>query len=223
MDKQNSIQIHMFHAQPFGLKELQFNSLAFSWSPSPFAVAAALKSITNPAYQEFQFYTAIAKNLPAGIDMGCSLRYGNVSIPGYGDAGSFMVDLGLQCDISSHIRYGFSASNVNYARLGTSREKIPQVLRTGVMITAGENAMLCMDLVKDSQFPLDIRAGAEYHVFDSLSLRFGSAVYPSRWSAGFTLTIWAWAMDYAYKSHSDLGITHLFSIQFDWRIENDEN
>lgn len=217
---ENKVQIHLFHARPYGLKDLNLGTIALSWSQSEYAVAAGLKHLSNPAYQELQMYSGFALHLPAHIDAGLAIRYGRVTIQNYGSAGSLIMDIGAQLDILPNVRYGFCVSNVNYAYLGKCREKIPQILRTGVMVTAVKNTCIFIDIVRDPRFPLDIRTGAEYHIFDPLSLRIGSAVYPSRWSAGLTLAVSTWSFDYAYKSHSELGLTHLFSIQFDWKREN---
>ena len=216
---QYSLQLHIFHANPYGLDELYLSSVAAAWSRARYTLAAAVKSLANPAYQELQLYLGYMYRLPMGIDAGCCLRYGSVAIKNYGRGNSFILDLGAQYNIISNIRYGFSITNVNYARLGRCREKVPQIIRTGVTVTAIERTSLSMDFVKDPRFPPDIRIGVEYHIFERFYLRAGSALMPSRWSAGFTVKLSICTLDYAYKSHIELGLTHLFSMQFDWKQE----
>ncbi len=60
----------------------------------------------------------------------------------------------------------------------------------------------------------EVWGGAEFRVFDLLDLRFGGTTNPNRFTAGFGLKIDKFDLDYAIKTHSDLGETHAVSLAY---------
>ncbi len=202
------------YANPFHIPELHLGGVALQYSAKRYAVGGAVQYFGNRIYRENQFLLTGALRAAKRFVVGANVRYAALTISGYGQSGALLFDVGGLLRLHPGVAFGFAIKNANYAVIGRAREPMPQILSTGVSVRAAPRLLLNVDLYKDARFPVDARFGAEFSPFSVLSLRVGTATEPSRVCAGFSLKFVHFRIDYAFKSHDDLGASHLFSFNF---------
>ena len=205
---------YLFITKPFNMAELNLGAGALQVTRKRYAVGVGIKYFGNSIYRENQFYLAAALRATNRLIVGLDVRYATLAIKHYGQAGTVVIDFGVIAELHKNVTWGFAVKNVNYAAIGRAREQLPHILSTGISIKAASHFLFSADLYKDARFTTDARFGLEYTPLKMLSLRVGTALEPSRIGAGFSLNFMHFRIDYAFKSHIDLGAAHLFSIDF---------
>jgi len=211
---ERSFDSYLFFTKPFNIAELSLGIAAMQLTRKRYAVGGGIKCFGNSIYRENQFVLAGALRATGSLVVGLNIRYASLAIKNYGQAATVIVDFGTIARLHKNVSWGFLVKNANYAAIGRGREQLPQILVTGMSIKAASRFLFNADLYKDARFPLDARFGAEYSPFTTLSLRVGTALEPSRFGVGFSLNFAHFRIDYAFRSHFDLGGAHLFSIDF---------
>jgi len=213
----SSIAFSFYFANPFGIKELSFGSMAAIFPTSIGTYAMGLAQFGNKLYGEQSLLLSYARSIQNRFYYGFNLHYMKLQINDYGSDFSYGIDLGFLTKITSSLNWGFNATNLNRATLGKEREKLPQTFCTGISVSFGDQLILNMDIFKDSMFPLELRTGVEYILFNRLALRSGFSTEPTQFAAGVGLLFFLFEVDYAVTTHKDLGLTHNFSIQLQLR------
>ncbi len=203
---------NLSYARLFGLPELGYASAAAIFPIGSFGVGGAVRTFGNEKYRENVLYLCGSAVPFKNLFLGLTCRYGSVNISGYGQAGTFILDTGVLADLSEDVSWGFAAKNVNYAKIGRSGEELPQILQAGISAKPVSSVTLLMDLYKDARFPLEFRSGIDYRLLPLLNLRVGFGSRPSRCAAGFGINLPIFQLDYAFNTHTDLGVSHEFSV-----------
>jgi hypothetical protein len=202
--------------QRFGLQELRraHAGLAVPLWKGQQALGVDVSSFGFAAYRENRLGLAYALELMPGVSLGAKVNYAALSIPGYGNQGNLYVDLGVNTQISEQLSLGFSAFNVNRAKLGPdpSAEPLPTVVRTGLAYQPSSKLLLVTDLVKDLEHPLSVRLGVEYQLNDYLVTRLGMSTEPLSWQAGVGLRVKKLALDFAFGYTELLGFSPHLSL-----------
>jgi len=208
----NELRMSIYYSNPYGLKELMLGSFAVI-APTSFGnFGIAVKSFGNKLYQENECYFSYANSQFQHLYYGVALRYSRLEIEKYGTDYSFCFNFGFIAVISPKVRWGFYSHNINQADISSKKETLPQIYATGVQIDPVENLLLNFEIYKDLNFPIEYRFGADYELFNRLTLRSGFVTEPALFSAGFGVTFPFMTIDYAFQSQGDLGFTHHFSM-----------
>ncbi len=208
----NGFDLHLFYSKPFGLNELHLGNCAVRYSTNRYTGALGIQNFGNSSYHENQVLAAVAVRFMPTVVLGGTCRIGSLAIDGYGHTTSILFDLGMTTRLHTKWFWGFSIKNAGNAKIGVSREALPTVLTTGFCFAPHRSLVLLFDVSKDTRFPLDIRCGIDYNVLPPLTLRLGVGNEPTRFGAGFSLFVNRFRFDYAFSSHLELGLTHMFSI-----------
>ncbi len=203
----------VFTDRLYGLKELRHNgfSSAFHFRNTTFAMG--LQTFGNSIYKENVFCAGLSRKYKS-VYLGAAVRYGMISIKGYGQDGTMMTDLGGLIEFTETINWGWAVRNAFYSEIGRCSEKLPQIIITGFKILPVRRMNLNIDLYKETRFPIDYRCGVEGSFLKHLVFRTGIGSAPSRFSAGFSLFVHHISIDYAFNTHPYLELSHFFSIGF---------
>ena len=125
-----------------------------------------------------------------------------------------MLDVGLLLQLSPKWKWGVSTRNLTQSEIGKDNEPLPQIFQTGISVKILDIIRLNCDAYKDVRFPLDMRCGAEFRPFQNLLVRLGFGTEPTRLATGMGLSLGKLRWDYAFYTHSDLGLTHQMSVSF---------
>ncbi|MFQ5707190.1 MAG: helix-hairpin-helix domain-containing protein [bacterium] len=206
------VDLTLFYQKPFGLNELAFGTAALSFPVWGQRVGMAFSTFGNDHYREHTLRLAYSHSYRQRFFYGIGLDYQAVQIDRYGSAGTVGLDLGFVATLSEWLHWGFSVHNLNRPAMGASEEKLPQVFNFGLSVQPDPRLILNLDVVKDVRFSQEIRFGAEIKPTEALALRAGTADRPSRFSAGFGIQAKRVSVDYAFFTHTDLGVTHQVSL-----------
>jgi competence ComEA-like helix-hairpin-helix protein len=206
-------EISVFYSPaPFGMKEMSNGALTYA-EPTKFGTfGIAAKTYGFELYREFTATFNYANNFEKRIFYGLNLNYYHLKIQNYGSATTFGVDAGLLAYLTDYMRWGFSAMNVNRAKIGQSKEKLPQVYRTGLSVKLRKDLNVILDVEKDTRYNASVKTGVEFSLFDMADFRAGAGSEPTRFSAGVGLHYSYIEVDYAFYNHQDMGLTHQASI-----------
>ena len=198
--------------QPFELEELSHGAVSFIEPTSFGTFALSASRFGFELYKETQLALSYSEDVAATIHAGVNLNYYALSIQNYGSASTVGVDVGMLVEISDAISWGFAAVNLNAAKIGEAKEKLPQVLRTGVSYSPIRSGTILMSLEKDIRYSATLHLGLEYELMDMIALRAGSSSDPNTMNLGVGIHYGFAQLDYAFSSHSELGVTHQFSV-----------
>jgi hypothetical protein len=201
-----------YSPSPFGLKELSTASLTYAEPLKIGTFGIGIRTYGFDLYREIGISLSYGGNYKNRIYYGLNLNYYNLNIKDnyYSDnsAATYSVDAGLMAYFTKFLRWGFFGRNISGSTIGTSKEKIPQVYRTGFSILPREDLNLIIEAEKDVRYPLSVRAGIEYDLMDYVDLRAGVGSEPSTFTAGIGFSYNLFQLDYAMYHSADLGLTH---------------
>lgn len=205
------LSLYYFH--PFGLKEISSGAFTAILPSKVGHFGAGFTSYGNEIYNEQTVSISFARSVRKKVFLGLNFHYMKLQINGYGSNFSRAFDFGFLVKLTESFHWGFSATNLNRARVGSADEHLPQTLSSGFSLRPARDLIFNMDIFKDIDFPAEFRCGIEYRVFNRIALRSGITTQPENFCAGLGFTFSYFTVDYGMMSHTDLGITHQFGIQ----------
>ena len=206
-------EISVFYSPaPFGLTDL--STAAFSYSePFNFGVfGAGLKTYGFELYRETNIMVSYGNHYKKRLFYGTNLNFYHLNIQNYNSASAFGIDLGAMAYIAPFLKWGFFGKNITGSTIGDSKEKIASVYRTGFTYQPLSYLSLVLEAEKDVKYPLSIRCGFEYNLFDYIDLRTGIGSEPTTFSAGVGFNYSLFQFDYAFVKSEDLGFSHQGSV-----------
>ncbi len=205
-------EVSLFFQKPLGLDDVNFGTLTLSLPVSRFRLGVGLITLGNDLYTEQAFSAGFSYHFKRRIYYGLALRYQTARIDGYGSSGALGLDVGFVAPLSSQVTWGFSTTNLNRPQFGQTGQNLARSIKTGVSVAPRPGLLLNLEVFKDVRFDAEIRFGAEFRPFEQLAVRAGTGNNPDRFTTGFGLMINPFIVDYAFFSHSDLGLTHQVSL-----------
>lgn len=209
-----------YSPSPFGLSELATGAMVYAEPTSLGTFGLGVKTYGFELYRENNIILSYGRSFSDRIFYGLNLNVFNLSIQNYNSATTFGVDLGAMAYLTDFLRWGFFGKNISGARIGASEEKISQVYRTGFTVQPREDVSFLIEAEKDVRYPLSIRAGMEYSLFDYIDLRAGIGTEPTSFSGGVGFKYDLFQVDYAIYNHQDLGITHQGTVSVNFGGDN---
>lgn len=210
----HGLHVSLFYQRPFGLEELSLGSAAASLPLKQHRIGLGITTFGNALYRRWNFTLSYANHYRDKLFFGANARYRSVSIEGYGQTGTVGVDLGLLMPVGGRFAWGFFVRNLNRPTIGRTKQPLAQTLTLGLSTEVHPRLLLTLDIHKDVRHEADVRFGAEMRLLPNLTVRVGAANHPPRFAAGFGLGAKSVAVDYAFFTHNDLGLTHQASVSF---------
>lgn len=198
----------------FGIGELERGGISLGRTFSFGTAALSMSTLGFELYREASVQLAGARELSERVALGISLDLYSLAIRGYGSDQALGLDVGILVCLGPGLTYGVALHNANRPSIGSAAEPLPQSLTMGISVQPLPAALVAISAEKDSRFPFELSAGAEYCFEDLLTLRIGVTHEPSTIAAGIGVRTSQVCMDYAYSVHPDLGDTHCFSLSF---------
>jgi hypothetical protein len=197
---------------PFGLSELSTAALTFAEPTKYGVIGTGLRTYGFDLYKETNILLSYGNSYRNKLFYGLNLNFYHLNIQNYGSASSFGVDVGAMAYINKYLRWGFFGKNITGSTIGSSKEKIAQVYRTGFNYKPLDEVGLMLEIEKDVKYPVSVRAGFEYSLLDIVDLRAGVGNEPASFTGGIGFNYKIFQLDYALYKSQDLGITHQGSI-----------
>ncbi len=205
---------NLYYAHPFGMKEITTGAFAAAVPLKVGHFAAGFSSFGNEIYREQTTMFAYSNSVRDKLSFGINLHYMKLQINEYGSNFSLQIDIGFLVKLNEKFQWGISATNVNRAKIGESNEQLPQTISSGFSLKPSPDLIFNMDIFKDIDYPAELRLGIEYQIFNRIALRTGLTTQPENFCAGLGFIFSLFQIEYAVATHSDLGLTHQFGVQF---------
>jgi hypothetical protein len=202
----------------FNLKELTSGSagLVLPFLEGEHTLGLDMTTFGFSVYRENRIGLTYATTLLDKVSLGVKLNYASLAIANYGSESSLYVDVGVNAKISSQLSFGFSATNVNRAKLGQdpAAEALPTVVTAGLAYQPSDRVLLVADVQKDVDHPLSVRGGLEYYLNDFVIARIGVSNEPLSWQMGLGLVKDAMQIDFAFGYTDRLGYSPHISLSY---------
>lgn len=216
---------------PSGLGQMKYREVSFYYSPAPFGLSelstaaftyaepmsfgtlgAGVKTYGFDLYRETSFSVSYGNNYRGKIFYGANVNLYNLNIKNYNSATSFGFDIGAMAYLTKFLKWGFIGKNLTGSTIGTSKENIAQVYRTGFTIQPRSDISFILETEKDVKYPFSFRGGFEYAVMEFIDIRAGLSSEPATFSGGIGIYYSLFQLDYSFNNHPDLGFTHQGSL-----------
>ncbi len=156
--------------------------------------------------------------LAQGIGLGYGLNGYNLFQKGIGSGFAFGLDLGMFGRVYRVWTVGFYVHNVNMPRIGTGPEaEMPRVLAFGLGYSPTPGIHSAIDFEKEPGKGTRVRVGQEFRIIqDHLVVRAGIQTEPVSFACGLRTGIRNVHLDYALKSHAQLGLSHNLGVALEF-------
>jgi hypothetical protein len=201
-----------YNPAPFGLTELSTAAFTYAEPLKYGTIGAGLRTYGFELYKETNILFSYGNNYKSRLFYGANFNFYHLNIQNYGSATAMGIDVGAMVYINKYLRWGFFGKNITGSTIGTSKEKIAQVYRTGLNYKPLNEASLILEIEKDVKYPVSVRAGFEYSFLDYVDLRAGVGSEPTSFTGGIGFNYNIFQLDYAMYKSQDLGITHQGSL-----------
>lgn len=203
-----------YSPSPFGMKEFATGAIAYVEPFSFGNIGVTAQTYGFELYRENSFSLSYAQNFFPNFYAGVRVKYNTLTIQNYGSDNIIGIDIGFLAQLSDVMKVGFAAVNLNRPAWGEAKDKLPQIFRGGFSYLPLKNILLGFEIEKDVRYPFNLKFGLEYNLLEMFALRFGYNNSPSKFAGGFGVSYSIFQINYAVQSHLDLGLTHLFGIDF---------
>ena len=154
----------------------------------------------------------LGKHFSAGIQL---VYIGTALGEEYGKRNNFTFDAGILIRITEQLNFGMHTFNPMHVKLSDyNNESIPTTMNAGFGFTFSDKLLLTAEAYKNSEFPMEFRAGAEYKLGKIAYARVGLSTNPALYTFGFGLEIKKLTLDLSSSVHSVLGYSPQVSMQY---------
>lgn len=201
-----------FIPQQFGLPELQTTAFIAAIPVGFGTTGVGFSQFGFELYKESELSVGVGCPIDLGLSFGIGFHFTRISIAQYGSTQNATLDVGLLGQLDEEVSLGFSARNLFGSRMGSTDERLPQVLSLGIKYSPISSFLLTTEIEKDPRYPAILKAGVEQQFLNVLSLRVGVSNNPDKFSVGMALRYSLFEFSYAGYSHQELGWTHQLEI-----------
>ena len=148
--------------------------------------------------------------LNSNVRAGYNLKLYNLSMQKYGSATAISLDAGIMGNLFSTFRIGASIHNINRPIFGkTIAYYVPADLIVGVSYEPYKGLLTSLQFEKEEGYDTRAELGIEYTVIAPyLTLRCGIANNPMYFSAGLTVNVGRFNIEYAYSNQREINDSH---------------
>jgi len=206
--------IALFTSRPYGFRELTYESLSAVYSSRYGGLGICLQTFGSKLYRENGLAIGWGHHFRNRFYYGVITRIHQVQIKSYGSDSAITFEAGFILVVSHRLRWGIAATNIRQGSIGQGHESVPKIIRMGLCYRPMREVLLCIEVDKETRFPLEMKGGVEIRPLPTFTLRCGFGRNPSCFSAGIGIAWAFFGFDYACMFHPVLGTTHQGSIYF---------
>lgn len=200
--------------QPFLLPDIRQLNATVVYPIKQGTLGFSVQHLGLKAYREQRLGVAYGRLLTANTAMGVQINAQVTSIPEYGYTFTPNMDIGIQSKIFETTRFGAHLSNPFHVK-GRLGRRLPGSLRTGLEYQPSDKVSYFLELEKDIDYPLRVKAGLEYQPAAEMFIRIGASTNPAQASLGTAFSLPnGLHIDIGTKYQPRLGISPSFGITY---------
>lgn len=212
--RNSGYDFHFSYSRPFGLPDLKLLDFSTGFRFHQLAPGIALRAFSVDQYRETLAAAGISYRILPHSIIGVSTTWYHLQISGYGQTQTMAFHIGGHVQILNRVALAFAAKNQFQTHRIAGDESLPRILVIGTTVQLAPPVHLIAEWCQESSFANDLRTGMELSLHRNFTLRVAAATVPSRMCFGMGLQLGDILLDYGFQSHSDLGLTHFFSVTF---------
>lgn len=166
-------------------------------------------------YNEQRVGLSFSRRLFDHLAIGIQVGVHTTRIEEYGSHWVPTAEAGILYQITSQLSFGLHLLNPVRIKI-IEGEFLPTVMRLGFSYQSSDKASFAVEINKDIEYPLQVRAGIEYQLADPFFIRIGIQTAPEIWSfgLGYILEKQQLAFDLSAANHPFLGYTPAISLAY---------
>lgn len=198
----------------YGLSDLSHDFAAFGqplkgWSN----LGVSYERFGGPLYEESTAALALAYRMSKEVSAGLNLKMFSTTISNTPSRGGHGVDMGILADLGRYARFGLTV--VNAAAYNDGSDPF-RVYKLGVSSQVDGRLTIMAGVSRTESntraYETSFHVGQEFKIGEAFDLRAGWDSKPATLSAGFGFRVKNWSVDYCYRSHPVLPVTHLVTM-----------
>jgi hypothetical protein len=202
----------------FGIKALNTVAAAFIY-PLKWGVPSIGVTRFGDNHYHVQKVSAGFAHKIGHMSLGIKAGYLQVAIEELNTRRAFVLEFGGIAEISKQVIFGAHIYNINQASLlgGHGKEAVPVTMKAGLSYRPTDKLMVNVETQKDLRHKPSFKTGIEYSVVEKLCLRTGISTQGFNIFFGMGFHNESLAIDYAFSSHNQLGISNQLSLSYKFR------
>ena len=144
------------------------------------------------------------------MSLGVNIILYQLKISDYGTANAPGLSVSMRYNINNNWDWVTTIRNINYPKIGASKDELPQVITTGFVGAMHEYFTIATEWEQDLAYKGTIKFGVMVKPLKQLLIMTGYVSNPGQLTAGFSININKMNFEYGTIAYYDLG---LFSHQ----------
>lgn len=212
----NKTAAGIYFENRFLIKEFGSQTGAFTLKTKYGVLGATVSYSGDANYSNTKAGLAYALKFGNRFSAGIQLDYIGTTIgEDYGNHSNITFDAGIMVKITDQLIFGAHTFNPMHVQLSDyNNERIPTSLNAGFSFTFSDKLLLTAEAYKNSEFPMELRTGAEYKLGKVAYARIGLSTNPARYTFGFGLELKNLTFDLSSSVHTQLGYSPQVSMQY---------
>ena len=199
--------------RPFQINELQQIALASAFIYKNWGIGISASSFGNSIYNESMLALSIARSAKTRLSLGVNIILYQLKISDYGTAHAPGLSASMRYNINDNWDWVTTIRNINYPKIGTSEDKLPQVVTTGFVGSVHEIFTIATEWEHDIAYKGALKFGAMVKPYKQILFSAGYISNPGQLTAGLSININKIYFEYGTIAYMDLGLfTHQLGI-----------
>lgn len=202
----------------FLVKEMGLQTGAFSLKTKHGMLGATIGYSGDANYNNTTAGLAYAMKLGNRFAAGIQLDYiGTALGEEYGKRSNLTFEAGIMAKMTEQLTFGAHVFNPLHVKISEfNDERIPTILNAGFGYEFSNKLLLTAEAFKNSEFPMELRTGAEYKFNKMAFARIGLGTNPFRYTFGFGIETKIFSFDLSSSVHQQLGYSPQASLQYNF-------
>lgn len=199
--------------KPFQINELQQTALAAGIIYKGWGFGIGASSFGNKIYSENMLMFSIANSFKSKLAYGVNVTVYQLNIDNYGTDHTVGITGSIRYKISNSWNWVSTARNINFPKIGSTKEKLPRVITTGFIGTIYDKVTVATEWEQDIDFDGTLKFGAMFKPIKQLYITVGYLSNPGQFTAGISLNFNKLYFEYGTIAYNDIGLfTHQLGI-----------
>lgn len=198
----------------FNLKFLRQQSGTVGFPTALGKLGVGLRQFGDEQYREQTLSILYGFTLTGAARLGIGLHGYRLTIPEYGRADAFGVDVGAHWQVTPQWEWEVAYANINQGRFQPSDELLPQQIYGAMQYTPFLSLTGHVYLIQELGFPIRYGVGMAYRPVRLIDVALDFLTEPIRGSVGLNLHWRMIHLGYTVTSHPVLPLTHRFRLWF---------
>ncbi len=202
----------------FQIKELKHEVWSVSAPVLGMGIAVGGSAFGNPLYRESILALMIGKTIMKRLEIGISILNYQVRIRNYGQAAATGINISWRYYPAPDWYWNTSLRNINAPEIGRTRERLPQVITTGLGLQYRKNLKARLEWEQDLEYRGGLEFGLACEPVSWFGFSGGYASEPARINAGIFFSVNKLYIDYAIVFYQQI---NRFSMQMGMGVSLD--